>query len=96
MSRELKTREHIGDRYILCTFPLLARGEPFVLESSNDLADVYKAAPEHLDDSTTCLSICEVLDCVWVTHKNDQTESTPVDITTLSEIEFHAQPAEED
>jgi hypothetical protein len=89
-------REYIGDQYILCTFPLMMRGIPLVLESSNDLAEVYKAIPEHLSEDERTLSICEVPKSIWITSKSDPTDSNPVAVRTLSEVEFHATCSEED
>lgn len=72
-----------GRTFVLVYFDL-TRG-PFVLEESDSVAEVFKAAPDHLADGR--LSVCRVGG--W-TVGADPTDAEPHDLVTIAEIEPYA------
>lgn len=89
MSAQRKRKLFPGDRYILCRFDI--RWGCIVEASSDNLDDVLKEIPEHLNDGEdSTLSICQVNS--WIGY--DGNELDPLEPRTLYEIHHYADPDE--
>lgn len=97
-----KTPEHLagrftkvdGDRWALIRWSLLHG--PLIEESNEDLGRLMAEVPHHLDETNDeRLSVCEVLEHV-VDNEGDPTDYIPTKIVTLYELDWYADPEEQE
>lgn len=85
----------IGDRFVLCRWHLITG--PYVEDSDRSLENLCSRIPEHLNDyDSDTLSVCEVKDSIWKKNKRDPSDTRPLQLKTLFEIEHYADPGEEE
>jgi len=83
-----------GDSWALIRWSI--RYGPMIEESGDDLGKLLAETPVHLNETDEeRLSVCEVLE--WVVDKEgDPTDYIPSKIRTLYEIDWYADPSEDD
>lgn len=94
----MKYKKVQGDTFILCTFGLSLVRSPGcdvnVLDSNNNLSELCKSIPEHLEMEGDRLSVCRV--GRWVAPESDISDTRPLDLETIFEVEPYEIEAMED
>jgi hypothetical protein len=92
IKRGQRFRPFKGDRYALIRWSFLYG--PMIEESNPDLGKLLAEAPDHLYDQGGRLSVCEIHK--WVEDTKGGREVIPIELNTLYEIDWYADPDDEE
>lgn len=82
-SKKVEPKKVPGDKFILCTFPLMYRGAPSVDDSDNSLGELLSRVPQYITDEGT-YSVCRV--AFWVESSHGGIDSEPGEWKTILTI----------
>ncbi|HIE82815.1 MAG TPA: hypothetical protein EYQ00_02755 [Dehalococcoidia bacterium] len=74
-----------GDQFVLCTWPISLRGQPYVIGSSNSINKLCEGIPDALQIEESRVSVCSVK--YWIVGDYDPTDAVPYGVETIFEVE---------
>ena len=85
LKKKTKVTKVEGDQFILCTWPLTLRGDPYVIDSNGSIDKLCEGIPDALQMEESRVSVCSVK--YWTVGDYDPTDAVPYGVETIFEVE---------